>query len=508
LRRSSGSFWAAERTWQKDQIAEGFEIDVVEPKQVGGGLFSKTFTTYKVTSTDSAEGVWRRYSDFSLMRDVLVSRFHGMAVPMLPDKRAVGNLDAAFIEARRAGLADWCRKVASNPYLRGDATFRRFLSISGDKEWEQAQKAATAGVGAAPGDNEGLARWFSCLRQYPMPADGEDAISQARETNETIEKHLRNLLEATDGFLRATKAAAESMNLMAGSLEGLGGSTTALADTMGPVHATLRTETLALGDLSAKSHTAWKELVSLSSYADNEIQLFLMAAIANEIARCQAFRALLEVRKSSLDAFARAGLALNQVRFRHKQLADKGDTARASKLEPDITQAAEIARGMKARLDDVTKGALLVESRNSATKRVRMLTQLFGCFATSQASSASSAMSAWSKFLAEAGLDKTATLEKAQRIIDSHLDTDEYDAVLPGPPDEGFDVAPVRPPPAAAAPAPAAAAPAAAAAPTPAPAAAAPAPAAAAPAPAPAADAVTSPASGAGDDEGDEGDML
>jgi hypothetical protein len=38
-----------------------------------------------------AEGIRRRYSDFEWLRDLLVARYHGIAVPLMPEKRVVGN---------------------------------------------------------------------------------------------------------------------------------------------------------------------------------------------------------------------------------------------------------------------------------------------------------------------------------------------------------------------------------------------------------------------------------
>lgn len=108
---SDSEFWADEAAWQAKIVADKFDVTVPEHKQVSGGFFAKSYTTYQVISPLCVEGVWRRYSDFEFIRDMLVSRFHGLIVPLLPDKRVVGNMEDTFIESRRVALNEWVRKV-------------------------------------------------------------------------------------------------------------------------------------------------------------------------------------------------------------------------------------------------------------------------------------------------------------------------------------------------------------------------------------------------------------
>jgi hypothetical protein len=441
VRRSDeGSFWEEEAAWQAEQLKAEFDVDVVDSRQVSGSLFSKSYTTYKVAST-WCEGVWRRYSDFEFMRDILVSRFHGVAVPLLPEKRVVGNMDDEFVSDRRSGLSDWTKKIAAHPYLRLDATFKLFLTLTADTEFEQAKKAASSGTGANPAQNAGLKRWFGCLQRYPMPTEAESAIEELTLLNTTVEDQLIGSLRAVDGYFRATQAMMEALGKVAGSLDKFAKQSTASADKLGPVLASTREQTVALGDLAAKSAHAWSETNSLSKFAENEIELFLKGALGAEISRCRALKALLHVRKAALEAYAKAAQHLNQMRFRQKQFKDKGDTVRAEQIEPQVVEATVNERQMKDRLDDVTKGVLLVESRAVASKRVEMLSALFGCFAATQIASGNTTQSIWMSFLAEAGLDKDVTIGKAQKVIDDRNNVDEIIAVLPSAPDSGFSIA-------------------------------------------------------------------
>ena len=54
---------------------------------------------YKVKGTDHLGEfeVYRRYKQFYLLRNVLHSRFLGLYVPPIPEKKAMGNTDEMFV---------------------------------------------------------------------------------------------------------------------------------------------------------------------------------------------------------------------------------------------------------------------------------------------------------------------------------------------------------------------------------------------------------------------------
>src|SRR4051812_13108184 len=76
-------------------------VQIADPQTVSGTFTS--YTTYLIISSLSGEdGVRRRFSDFDWLRDVLTARYHGLAVPLMPEKRMVGNTGKAFVEERMA----------------------------------------------------------------------------------------------------------------------------------------------------------------------------------------------------------------------------------------------------------------------------------------------------------------------------------------------------------------------------------------------------------------------
>ena len=105
---SADAFWNAEREWQRSELSKAFTITISEPQQVNNA-FLGSYTTYLLQSQPLCpEGVRRRYSDWDWLRELLVARYHGIAVPLLPEKRVVGNQNKNFIEERMQGLENWC----------------------------------------------------------------------------------------------------------------------------------------------------------------------------------------------------------------------------------------------------------------------------------------------------------------------------------------------------------------------------------------------------------------
>ncbi|XP_069010718.1 LOW QUALITY PROTEIN: sorting nexin-4-like [Embiotoca jacksoni] len=88
--------------------------------------------------------LWRRYSEFELLRTYLLVTYPYIIVPPLPEKRAefvwhklsADNLDPDFVERRRVGLENFLLRVASHSVLSSDEIF--FLFLTEEKGWRDA----------------------------------------------------------------------------------------------------------------------------------------------------------------------------------------------------------------------------------------------------------------------------------------------------------------------------------------------------------------------------------
>ncbi|KAG8429054.1 hypothetical protein GDO86_018400, partial [Hymenochirus boettgeri] len=88
------------------------------------------------TQNSPMDSLWRRYSEFELLRNYLSVSYPFVVVPPLPEKRAefvwhklsADNMDPDFVERRRIGLENFLLRVASHPVLSHDNIFTLFLT--------------------------------------------------------------------------------------------------------------------------------------------------------------------------------------------------------------------------------------------------------------------------------------------------------------------------------------------------------------------------------------------
>ena len=236
--------------------------------------FLGTYTTYLLACTPLCpEGVRRRYSDWDWLRELLVARYHGIAVPLLPEKRVVGNQNKNFIEERMQGLENWLLLVLSNAYLRNDSTLRMFLTLKGIPEFDQAKKAASAGVGADPTTNTGLAKWFGVLRHLSLPVDADAACAELSAHIDDSESRVVAALAAVTRYYEAAKLTTDSLRALRDAMTDWTGSCTSaaagLSDTLGAV----RLSAGVLGGRVQKAGVAFGNVYDLSVFSPNEVQV-------------------------------------------------------------------------------------------------------------------------------------------------------------------------------------------------------------------------------------------
>lgn len=244
-----------------------YSLQMSDPLTVSTTFTS--YTTYLVSSTMCPEGVRRRYSDFDWLRDVLVARYHGVAVPLMPEKRLVGNQSKSFIEERMQGLEQFMLLVLSNPYLRLDATLRMFLTLKGENEFTQAKKAAAGGVGADPSQNPGLARWFGVLRALPLPTDADAAVHELTAAVDDMEARVVATLSAVTRYWESSKSTAESLRAMRDALGDWATAAGSSSAAMGPTLNALKDHTGALSGRVKKTSEAFASAYDLAVFSPN-----------------------------------------------------------------------------------------------------------------------------------------------------------------------------------------------------------------------------------------------
>uniref|UniRef100_A0A6Q2X176 PX domain-containing protein n=1 Tax=Esox lucius TaxID=8010 RepID=A0A6Q2X176_ESOLU len=132
------------------------EISVAEAeKRTGKNAVNmqETYTVYLIETrpvdtitegvTPAPDSLWRRYSEFELLRNYLLVTYPFVVVAPLPEKRAeivwhklsADNMDPDFVERRRVGLENFLLRVACHPVLCNDKIFYMFLTE--EKGWKE-----------------------------------------------------------------------------------------------------------------------------------------------------------------------------------------------------------------------------------------------------------------------------------------------------------------------------------------------------------------------------------
>jgi hypothetical protein len=324
--------------------------------------FMQSYTAYTVRSELCKEGVRRRYSDFDWLRDVLVARFHGVAVPLMPEKRLVGNQSKGFIEERMAGLEQFLLLVASNPYLRMDSTLRTFLTTADGPSFEQAKKAAAGGVGADPSSNPGLARWFNVLRTLPLPVDADAACNELSAAVDDMEARVVAVLGAVTRWWEASKSSADALRAMRDSLSDWSTSSSTNASAMSDTLRALKEHTGVLSVKLKKGADAFSNAHDLAVFAPNEIQIFLLDGLVTETHRLRSLKSLLGVKDGAQKAYGAAWQNQDRLHFQMKQWREKGREDKALQFEGKVGEAVQMMKRMKERCVIVTLAATYLPS--------------------------------------------------------------------------------------------------------------------------------------------------
>lgn len=133
---SSGKPWSSQQPIKIDGIANTYkdviglrrydppEISVSEPQIKNG-----SHHVYKVKGRDHVGEfeVFRRFREFDQFRKTLYSRFLGLYVPPIPEKKAMGKKDEMLVEERQFFLDRFMRSICELPYLYESEELQVFL---------------------------------------------------------------------------------------------------------------------------------------------------------------------------------------------------------------------------------------------------------------------------------------------------------------------------------------------------------------------------------------------
>lgn len=119
------------------------EVSVLisKPEKKDGGLFSRAYITYLITTTPFKFEVRRRYSDFEWLRSILAEHFPAFLIPPIPFKNFSDRFNDEFLDKRMRYLQKFLNSICANPTLSSSMFFYDFLTLKNEGEWTNKKKA-------------------------------------------------------------------------------------------------------------------------------------------------------------------------------------------------------------------------------------------------------------------------------------------------------------------------------------------------------------------------------
>ena len=114
---------------------DNLTITLSFPEKVEGGIFSKSYVTYLVTTMPFDYKVRKRYSDFEWLRSILQTLYIGSVIPPIPRKNYGDRFNEFFISKRMRFLEKFMQGLAVDPLIRNSQILYDFLTTENEQEW-------------------------------------------------------------------------------------------------------------------------------------------------------------------------------------------------------------------------------------------------------------------------------------------------------------------------------------------------------------------------------------
>ena len=117
------------------------KVTIKDPKTNEKSLLSQGYTNYEVYTEPSCWSVRRRYSDFTLLRNLLCKFYPRNFIPPLPEKKLGGKrFKPNFIEKRMRILQIFMNEITSNETFKTNDALVSFLSMGDHNTFEKKMK--------------------------------------------------------------------------------------------------------------------------------------------------------------------------------------------------------------------------------------------------------------------------------------------------------------------------------------------------------------------------------
>lgn len=174
-------------------------ITVSSPEKIEGGLFSKSYVTYLVTTIQLNTSVRKRYSDFEWLSTVLTNNYLGSLIHPIPRKNYGNRFNEAFVSKRMRTLEKFLKSLTQDPLIRNSQILYDFLTIGNDEEFNKKKNEYTK---MKPPTGISEMKSLDGLLNVGISQDKEIVLTNIKDNatiNETLLKKLNTSYKALNG---------------------------------------------------------------------------------------------------------------------------------------------------------------------------------------------------------------------------------------------------------------------------------------------------------------------
>ena len=111
-------------------------IKLSSPKKIEGGIFSKSFILYDVSTQPLGYRTTKRYSDFAWLRKVLSLLYANCVLPPLCKKNFSDRFTEPLINKRMRSIEKFMEGIANHPLIKNSELLQIFLSVQKPNEYK------------------------------------------------------------------------------------------------------------------------------------------------------------------------------------------------------------------------------------------------------------------------------------------------------------------------------------------------------------------------------------
>ena len=130
---------------EKCQISEANSLSLIDlikvklssPKKIDGGIFSKSFISYEVSTEPLGYKTNKRYSDFTWLRKMLTMLYSNCIIPPMCKKNFGDRFSDSLINKRMRSIEKFLQGIIEHPLVKNSELLNIFLSCEKKDEYKK-----------------------------------------------------------------------------------------------------------------------------------------------------------------------------------------------------------------------------------------------------------------------------------------------------------------------------------------------------------------------------------